>query len=280
MGTPVAWRGDVMDRRSGQIGRIRHLMWGVVGSVLLTVALGSHWFIEAHALSLQAELLNVQHTARELGLDSADMAAFARQHQALMTDYHAALTLFDSKNPLSPVWWIGVCKAATSYCATVYAGMNTVMACNTKQSEHKNNRPLVPSIDGARGDRIKPEESAMLKNITLNRKLIVMQSVSIIVLIGALAFCLFQLADLSDRNKAGILNAHDTLTVMIKLDNMNIAVIREAKAAKDVWLRGNDPDEKYKMEFTGQVDIFNSGEETSAAILNKLSNEDSSSVIS
>ncbi|ADL55008.1 methyl-accepting chemotaxis protein [Gallionella capsiferriformans] len=118
----------------------------------------------------------------------------------------------------------------------------------------------------------------MLKNITLNRKLIVMQSVSIIVLIGALAFCLFQLADLSDQNKAEILNAHDTLSVMIKLDNMNIAVIREAKAAKDVWLRGNDPDEKekYKMEFTDQVDIFNSGEATTAEILNKLSDEDSS----
>ena len=149
----------MLDRRSGQVGRIRRLMWGVVGSVLLTVALGGYWFtqvvaqlgtaarqervqllaleaavsnamaelseqtqewkdmllrghdpvlrekhqhaFEAHALSLQTELVNVQHAARELGLDTDDMAAFSRQHQALMTDYHAALTLFDPKNPLS-----------------------------------------------------------------------------------------------------------------------------------------------------------------------------------
>lgn len=149
----------MMDSRNGQIGRIRRLMRGVVGSVLLTVALGSYWFIEvvaqlgqqarqervqllaledavsdamaelseqtqewknillrgndpvqrekhqqafeAHALSLQAELLKVQDVAHKLGLDVANMAAFARQHQTLMTDYHAALTLFDPKNPLS-----------------------------------------------------------------------------------------------------------------------------------------------------------------------------------
>jgi diguanylate cyclase (GGDEF)-like protein/PAS domain S-box-containing protein len=134
-------------------------MWGVVGSVLLTVALGGYWFtqvvaelgrqarqereqllaldatvgeaiaelseqtqewkdillraydpvlrekhqraFDAHAQSLQAELRNVQDAARELGLDADDMAAFARQHQALMADYRAAFTLFDPKNPLS-----------------------------------------------------------------------------------------------------------------------------------------------------------------------------------
>jgi len=118
----------------------------------------------------------------------------------------------------------------------------------------------------------------MLKNITLNRKLIAMQFVSIIVLMGALAFCLFQLASLSNHNKVSILNANDTLSVMIKLDNMNIAVMREAKAAKNIWLRGNDPDEKEKsrMEFTDQVDNFNSSQATASEVLGKLAKDDPS----
>jgi methyl-accepting chemotaxis protein len=118
----------------------------------------------------------------------------------------------------------------------------------------------------------------MLKKLTLNRKLIVMQSISLLLLIGVLVFCIFQIADLSAREKQNISKANDVLSVMIKLDNMNIAVVREAKAAKDVWLRGSDSDEKekYKMEFTDQVDSFNSGEATTAEILNKLSSEDSS----
>lgn len=133
-------------------------MWVVVGSVLLTVALGGFWFIEVvaqlgqkarqeqvqllalegavsdamaelsgqtqewkdillrghdpllrekhrrafeiHARALHEDLVRVQHAAHALGLD-ANMAAFERQHQALLADYRAALTLFDPKNPLS-----------------------------------------------------------------------------------------------------------------------------------------------------------------------------------
>lgn len=112
----------------------------------------------------------------------------------------------------------------------------------------------------------------MFKNITLNRKLIAMQCVSIVFLAGVLAFCLFQLADQSERNKESILNANDTVSVMIKLDNMNIAVMREAKSVKDVWLRGTDPDEKEKskMEFTDQIDNFTSNLATANEVLGKL----------
>jgi len=60
-----------------------------------------HQAFEAHAQSVQAELADAQQAAHALGLDAADIATFARQHRQLMSEYHAALTLFEPKNPLS-----------------------------------------------------------------------------------------------------------------------------------------------------------------------------------
>jgi methyl-accepting chemotaxis protein len=98
----------------------------------------------------------------------------------------------------------------------------------------------------------------MFNNLTLNRKIIGVQCISLLLLVCVLAFSAFELADLSERNKQSIQNANDTVSVMIQLDNMNFAVLREAKAAKDVWLRGTDPDEKEKStaEFNDQLDNF------------------------
>ena len=118
----------------------------------------------------------------------------------------------------------------------------------------------------------------MLNNLTLNRKIIAVQSISLMLLAGVLALCLFQLADLSERNKQSILSSNDTASVLIQLDNMNLAVIREAKAAKDVWLRGTDPEEKdkSKMEVTDQVDNFQSHHAIAEKTLHKLLQEEPS----
>jgi methyl-accepting chemotaxis protein len=120
----------------------------------------------------------------------------------------------------------------------------------------------------------------MPKNLTINLKIIAMQCISLVLLIGALGYCLFQLESLSKENKDSISNANIASSVMVQLDNMNIAVIREAKAAKDVWLRGTDLEEKekFKMEFTDQIDIFNTSSSTAKEGLDKLVKEDVSLV--
>ena len=116
----------------------------------------------------------------------------------------------------------------------------------------------------------------MLKNLTLNRKIIAVQGVSFALLACVLALCLFQLSDLSARNTQSIQSANDTATAVIQLGNMNLAVVREAKAAKDVWLRGTDADEKEKakMEFTDQIDNFQSHRTTAEKNLRALAKED------
>jgi methyl-accepting chemotaxis protein len=65
---------------------------------------------------------------------------------------------------------------------------------------------------------------------------------------------------------------------MIQLDNMNIAVLREAKAAKDVWLRGANPEEKEKAtsEFTDQVDNFQAHRIIAEEALHRLVKTDTS----
>ena len=114
--------------------------------------------------------------------------------------------------------------------------------------------------------------------LTLNRKIIAVQGVSLALLAGALALSLFQLIDLSARNKQSILSSADTASVLIQLDNINLAVVREAKAAKDVWLRGADPGEKEKstMEFTDQLDNIQSHHAIAEETLHKLVKEDPS----
>ncbi|KAF0204929.1 MAG: methyl-accepting chemotaxis sensory [Gallionellaceae bacterium] len=118
----------------------------------------------------------------------------------------------------------------------------------------------------------------MFKNLTLSRKIIAVQSISLLLLVGVLVFCISQLADLSERNKKSILMANDTVSVMLQLDNMNLAVVREAKAAKDIWLRGTDAEEKDKstMEFNDQLDNFQTHQAIAEEILSKLVKEDAS----
>jgi methyl-accepting chemotaxis protein len=118
----------------------------------------------------------------------------------------------------------------------------------------------------------------MLKNLSLKQKIIVVQGISLTLLIAALVFSLAQLTDLSRKNKQSILNGNENSAVMIRLDNLNLAVIRETKAAKDVWLRGADPEEKEKaeMEFTDQIDNFQTNYAAAKETLHKLVERDSS----
>ncbi len=112
----------------------------------------------------------------------------------------------------------------------------------------------------------------MLKNLSLNQKIIAVQCISLLLLIGTLALAVFAMAELSARNKEMVLSENDTVSVLIQLDNMNFAVLRETKAAKDVWLRGADADEKNKaiMEFTDQLDNFQTHQTIAEEALNKV----------
>ncbi len=114
--------------------------------------------------------------------------------------------------------------------------------------------------------------------LTLKQKVIAMQSFSLLLLAAALGYCFFEIVGLSSSSKQNVVSMNSAVSVMVQLDNMNFAVIREAKAAKDIWLRGTDPDEKdkAKMEFTDQNDNFQSHLAIAEEALKKLQEEDSS----
>jgi methyl-accepting chemotaxis protein len=116
----------------------------------------------------------------------------------------------------------------------------------------------------------------MFKNLSINWKVIAVQAVSMIFLLGILGFCLLQLANFSGESKEIIQVSNDTNALVAQLDNMNIAVIREAKASKDVWLRGEDADEKAKAreEISDQIDNFNGSSVNAEEILTRLLKKD------
>jgi len=62
------------------------------------------------------------------------------------------------------------------------------------------------------------------------------------------------------------------IAVMGEIDTLNIVVLREAKAAKDVWIRGNDQQHlaKYRTEFTDNVERFQNSHDLALAGLQKL----------
>lgn len=115
----------------------------------------------------------------------------------------------------------------------------------------------------------------MLNTLTLKQKIIAVQAVSFALLAGVLAFSLIQLADLSAQNKQSISNGNEEAALMVHLDNLSLATVREAKAAKDVWLRGADPDEKDKAaaEFNDQLDNFQSHYDSAKEAMLKMAKE-------
>ena len=112
----------------------------------------------------------------------------------------------------------------------------------------------------------------MFKTTTIIQKIIAIQGLFLLLFTLVAGVFLFQLSSLSSTNKQTIRDANDASNVIIQVDNMNFAVIREAKAAKDVWLRGKDADEKEKArsELTDQVDNFNGSSVEAKKVLQKL----------
>jgi len=116
----------------------------------------------------------------------------------------------------------------------------------------------------------------MFKTTTITQKIIAIQGLFLLLFAVVAGIFLFQLSSLSNTNKQTILEANDDASIITQLDNMNFAVIREAKAAKDVWLRGKDADEKEKArsELTDQVDNFNGSSVEAKKVLKKLATKE------
>jgi methyl-accepting chemotaxis protein len=113
----------------------------------------------------------------------------------------------------------------------------------------------------------------VFEKMTLKGKFLALESVSFVMFLAMAVFGLMQLNGATQTEKANIERLQSDIAVMTHIDTMNIVVLREAKVAKDVWLRGTDPDKlkKYHGEFIENVKRFDENLAEARSVLEKLS---------
>jgi methyl-accepting chemotaxis protein len=98
----------------------------------------------------------------------------------------------------------------------------------------------------------------VFENLTLKNKFLALEAVSFSMLMITVVFGLTVLHGARDNEIESIQRLKMDIEVMGEIDTLNIVVIKEAKLAKDVWIRGTNQDniEKYKKEFIQNVERF------------------------
>jgi len=96
--------------------------------------------------------------------------------------------------------------------------------------------------------------------MTLKNKFLALEAVSFSMLIITVVFGLIVLHGAMETEKESIQRLKMDIEVMGEIDTLNIVVLKEAKLAKDVWIRGSKQDniEKYKSECSQGVERFQS----------------------
>jgi methyl-accepting chemotaxis protein len=112
----------------------------------------------------------------------------------------------------------------------------------------------------------------MFNNLSLRAKFHALESVSFLMFICMAGFGLFQLSGAVQDEKGNISRLNADIEVMGEIGNMSIAVLKEVKLAKDVWLRGTDAEKiaRYRKEMLEQADAFEANQKAASAGLKQL----------
>jgi len=112
----------------------------------------------------------------------------------------------------------------------------------------------------------------VFENMTLKNKFLALEAVSFSMLIITVVFGLIVLHGAMETEKESIQRLKMDIEVMGEIDTLNIVVLKEAKLAKDVWIRGTNQDniEKYKSEFIQSVERFQSTHDAALKGLKQL----------
>lgn len=112
----------------------------------------------------------------------------------------------------------------------------------------------------------------MFANMSLKNKFLLLESVSFTMLLATVIVGLIVLNSAMQNEKENIQRLKQDIEVMGDIDTMNIVVIKEAKIAKDVWIRGTDAQkiDKYKAEFIQNVERFQNSQGAALAGLKSL----------
>ncbi len=109
----------------------------------------------------------------------------------------------------------------------------------------------------------------MFDTFTLKHKLLVLEAVSFTMFLLMAGFGILQLHNSLTDSKENLGRLHADIDAMGHIESMNIAFLKEVKLAKDVWIRGADPEKlkKYRGEYVEQGDQF---EKKRLAAIDKL----------
>jgi methyl-accepting chemotaxis protein len=112
----------------------------------------------------------------------------------------------------------------------------------------------------------------MLANLTLRNKFLVLEFVSFAMLMAVAIFGLIELHGALIAEKESVARLGSDIEVMENVNAQNIAVLKETKLAKDVWLRGNDTEKikKYRDEYVAEQQRFEEQNRAATAGLKKL----------
>ena len=98
----------------------------------------------------------------------------------------------------------------------------------------------------------------MFENMSLKSKFISLEVVSFVMFLAMSIFAVMMLKGAVDSQKVSIDRLKLDIMVMESVSTMDIATLKEAKIAKDVWLRGGNPDKlkKYRDDFLAERGRF------------------------
>jgi methyl-accepting chemotaxis protein len=112
----------------------------------------------------------------------------------------------------------------------------------------------------------------MFAKLTLRNKFLVLEFVSFALLMVVAIFGLIELRGALKGQEENVTRLGWDIEVMENINAQNIAVLKEAKLAKDVWLRGSDTEKlkKYRDEFAAEQHRFEEQNREAASGLKKL----------
>lgn len=111
-----------------------------------------------------------------------------------------------------------------------------------------------------------------MNRLTLKHKFVLLESVSFFMMLAIAIFGLFMLRGAINGEKHTVDRLKFDMEVAEAIDGMDMAIIKEAKLAKDVWLRGKDDErrKKYRAEFVASTESFRTNYETALTGIREL----------
>jgi methyl-accepting chemotaxis protein len=112
----------------------------------------------------------------------------------------------------------------------------------------------------------------MFNKMPLKQKFIVLEGVALLMLMAMSIFSVVVLHGAVEDEKTNIERLDQDIQAMTAIDTMDIAILKEAKAAKDTWLRGDNAENirKYREAFVFEQNRFEENHRRATEVLKKL----------